>query len=132
MEMRASLLLCLCLVLPAARGADPFIRGEVVQDLDRDLSDVLGILGYLFLGQGEPACLEAADVDDSGEVDLSDAVNLLNYLFLGGSPPPPPFPACGPDPTPDALGCKRFVLCGGGDTGPLFPTGRFPVGQEPS
>jgi hypothetical protein len=115
-----------------ATAAESFIRGEVNQDFERDLSDPLGIIGYLFLGAGRPAGLEAADADDSGLVDLTDAVNLISYLFLGGSQPEPPFPGCGQDPTPDALGCERFVPCGGVGPGELFPTGRFKAGREPS
>jgi hypothetical protein len=38
------------------RGANPFVRGEVNQDPERDLSDVLGIIGYLFLGESKPDC----------------------------------------------------------------------------
>src|SRR5262245_20978485 len=33
----ACLALCLCLLASPAAGADPFIRGEVTQDADRDL-----------------------------------------------------------------------------------------------
>jgi hypothetical protein len=71
-----------------------------------DISDAVGILNYLFLGAGTPRCLEAADIDDSGEVDISDAVNHLGYQFLGGAPPADPGPFnCGADPVPPFLGC---------------------------
>jgi hypothetical protein len=52
------------------------------------------------------------DTNDDGSLDLSDAVNLLGYLFLAGEKPPPPFESCGPDATPDDLGCVEFTPCG--------------------
>ncbi len=89
-----------------------FERGDSNRDAKLDLSDPIFTLGYLFLGSGEPGCLDAADADDSGKVDLSDAVFTVGYLFLGGSPLPAPIPgSCGLDPTDDALGCLAFPPC---------------------
>ncbi len=84
-----------------------FVRGEVNFDSQRgpDISDVISIIGYLFLGSKEPRCLEAADVNDDARVDISDGVALLSYLFLGGDAPKEPFPLAGPDPSPVSLGC---------------------------
>src|SRR5437879_1784165 len=64
-----------------------FIRGDATGDLSLNIADPIAILGYLFLGERAPACLDAADVDDSGHLDLSDAIALLGYLFLGTAPP---------------------------------------------
>jgi uncharacterized protein YjiK len=83
----------------------PFARGEVQGRNGIDLSDAVSILGYLFLGGRTPACLDAADVDDSGSLEISDAVRLLNFLFLGGAPPAQPWPERDYDPTPDGLTC---------------------------
>jgi hypothetical protein len=66
------------------------------------------ILSYLFLGEDDPPCLDAADADDGGTVDITDALYILGYLFLGTAPPPPPATDPGPDPTPDFLGCLGF------------------------
>jgi len=58
----------------------------------------------LFLGAAEPACLDAADADDSGVLDLTDAIYSLGWQFTGGAVPPPPGPsACGPDPSADTF-----------------------------
>ena len=46
-----------------------------------------------------------------GTVDISDAIMVLLHLFGGGGPLPAPFPACGEDPTPDALGCNESPSC---------------------
>jgi hypothetical protein len=89
------------------RDASPrFIRGDANGDGVLDISDPLRILGYLFLGDPEPPCLDAADSSDEGELSISSALRVLFFLFQGGASPPAPFPACGADPTPDALGCQ--------------------------
>jgi hypothetical protein len=84
-----------------------FLRGDSNGDLTVDISDAVHILTALFLGGGAPACADAADADDSGELDITDAVSLLEFLFLAGKAPPAPGPEgpAGPDPTPDDLGC---------------------------
>jgi hypothetical protein len=80
-----------------------FLRGDIDANGRVDLSDAIGILGYLFLGGTVPRCMDAVDVDDSGGVNLADAISLLSYLFLGGAPPTVPFPSLGLDPTDDQL-----------------------------
>ena len=90
-----------------------FRRGEATADGSLDLSDPISILSYLFLGSAAPSCLKSADVDDNGSVEITDAVSLLYFLFLGGDRPPPPFDACGADPTADALTCGSFAPCKG-------------------
>lgn len=60
-----------------------------------DLSDLMYLVNYIFLGGSAPACPAAANVngDIECETDLSDLIYLVNYLFLGG-----PGPAvCNPD-----------------------------------
>ena len=57
--------------------------------------------------------MDSADADDSGNVNgLVDGLYVLNFQFVPGSPaPPPPYPFCGSDPTPDAVGCDDFAGC---------------------
>lgn len=89
-----------------------FRRGDANADRAEDLPDAVAILFWLFQGGGgEPPCIDAADVDDGGDVDLTDAVYLLSHLFRGSPPPPPPWGGCGPDPTPDALSCELELSC---------------------
>ncbi len=82
-----------------------FVRGNMNGDDRADLSDAVGILGYLFLGSAPPVCFDAADVDDDGDIAITDAIYLLSHLFLGGAPPPQPYPDSGDDPTSDSLTC---------------------------
>jgi PKD repeat protein len=80
-----------------------FIRGDVDGNGSVDITDAVKVLNYLFLGIGEPACLDAADVTDRGRVDISASISLLTYLFLGGTQPAVPFPNKGLDPSLDDM-----------------------------
>ena len=82
-----------------------FIRGDTNGDTSVNLSDAVGILVYLFLGEETPPCLDSADADDDSNVNLTDATYILNYLFLGGPSLPEPYPLLGVDPTEDNLSC---------------------------
>lgn len=94
---------------PVAPG---FRRGDTDGSGEIDITDAVGVLGYLFLGSREPACFDAADADDSGALDLSDAVRVLGFLFLGGvAIPPPGTQTCGLDPTQDTLECEDNGAC---------------------
>jgi hypothetical protein len=91
-----------------------FRRGDSNADGNLDLSDAVRVLGYLFLGEATPTCLDACDSNDDGNLDLSDPVYALGFLFLGGAAPPDPGPVdCGPDPTDDdELGCEAYACDG--------------------
>ncbi len=95
-----------------------FKRGDVNAKGDVDLADAICILVYLFGGPGSrceeaiPRCHDAADANDDGSNDLGDALYILTWLFSDGPPPPDPGPFnCGPDPTPDDLGCMSYPPC---------------------
>jgi len=96
-------------------GDERFVRGDVDQGGEVDISDGVAVFDYLFLGGDEPPCLDAVDSNDDGQIDLADGIYILNFLFLGGPIPPLPSPGgpCGgPDPTADALGCAAGVPAG--------------------
>ncbi|MCB2229636.1 hypothetical protein KQH82_02895 [bacterium] len=61
-----------------------------------DLSDLIYLVNYLFLGGPAPECMASANVNgDTGcSVDLSDLIYLVNYLFLGGPSPAACLPQC--------------------------------------
>ncbi|HLU48060.1 MAG TPA: thrombospondin type 3 repeat-containing protein, partial [Planctomycetota bacterium] len=109
----ASLLLALLVPCLAPRTLHAgFIRGDVDGSGGLEVSDAIRIFGHLFLGAPSVlSCADAADVSDRGQVDLSSGIYLLGYLFLGGPPPAAPFPECGEDLTPDALGCDEPKGC---------------------
>jgi hypothetical protein len=88
-------------------GSRNFIRGDADGNGAAEITDAVNILGYLFQGTGDPACLDASDADDSGEIDLTDAVRVLGSLFLGEGPLPSPV-NCGSDPTTgDRYDCRQ-------------------------
>ncbi|KKQ57098.1 MAG: hypothetical protein US74_C0008G0025 [Parcubacteria group bacterium GW2011_GWA2_38_13] len=82
-----------------------FRRGDANQDGDVNITDPIAILGWLFLGDTQGICKDAADSDDDGNINISDPIAILNFLFLGGEAPKEPFNQPGLDPTPDFLGC---------------------------
>ena len=93
---------------PGGATAEPgtqFIRGDFNGDTNVNLSDAVGILLYLFMGEAAPDCMDAGDADDNASVNLTDSTFILNYLFLGGPPLPAPFPLPGMDLTEDNLSC---------------------------
>jgi hypothetical protein len=104
-----------------------FIRGDANSDGSVDVSDeiFIGRLVELYLanefdcrstalivvdaGDSLPRCLDAADINDDGYVNALDIVALRNAFFCKGFiPSPTQDVGCGPDPTPDALGCAEY------------------------
>jgi len=101
------------IVVLSAVPADPpqFMRGDVDGDLRYVLRDAIRLLDYEFADGPPPPCLDAADFDDDGRITIGDAIGLLLYLFADGPAPPVPSNTCGPDPTPDDLGCELATPC---------------------
>jgi len=87
------------------------IRGDASGDGSLDLVDGIQVLDYLF--NATPSdCLDALDANDTGTINITDAVTVLCTIFCAGTPSPaPPYPACGFDPTGDALDCVVFPGC---------------------
>ena len=86
-------------------GVTTFIRGDANGDLELHISDPIFTLGYLYLGEGDLKCGDAADATDDGSIDIADPILTLTYLFQGGARIPEPFASAGFDPTGDALTC---------------------------
>jgi hypothetical protein len=98
-------------------GGPRFHRGDPNSSGAIDISDVIAIFGFLFLGNETLSCKESADANNDGEIDISDGAYLLSWLFTGGPEPPAPGPTgpCGPDPDPPGspadLGCEAYAHC---------------------
>lgn len=97
--------LVLAIGILSAAPAHAFVRGDFDGAGSVDIADAVSMLNLLFQPPAPlPQCADAADVNDDGALDISDPIYLLGALFVPGSlPPPPPYPADGVDPTPDAL-----------------------------
>lgn len=91
--------------------APEFDRCDVNQDGAFNIADLIALLGVLF--SMEPTTCEAAlDCNDDNSSNIADAIAGLDNLFSMGTPPPPPFGACGVDPTPGGtLTCMSFAAC---------------------
>ncbi|MBI4583519.1 MAG: hypothetical protein HY717_05815 [Planctomycetes bacterium] len=82
-----------------------FSRGDVNNDQAFDLSDPIGLLGFLYLGGPAPYCQDAADADDNGRLEMADSIAMLQSLFLGQGTLAAPYGERGFDSTPDELFC---------------------------
>ncbi|MEM7166495.1 MAG: hypothetical protein AAF581_13600 [Planctomycetota bacterium] len=85
-----------------------FRRGDCNYDAVVNIADPIRLLNFLFpTGTLDRLnCDDACDMNDDGSLNIADAVAGLNALFgVPSVPLPAPSPACGPDPTVDALSC---------------------------
>jgi len=92
----SSLVLADCQDLPCP--APPCCNGDTNGDASIDISDAVGLLGYLFSpGAPPPATIvcsscpappcENGDVNGDGSINIADPVGLLSYLFSQGPEP---------------------------------------------
>ena len=94
-----------------AREAQVFRRGDVNGDSSVDISDPVMLISHL-RNIEDISCLDAADVNDNGNVNIVDLVHLLLTIMDGAPKIPAPGPMdCGPDPTKDALDCVSYDGC---------------------
>jgi len=63
------------------------LPGDITGDGGVDISDVVRLLTFLFVGGVEvDLTCSAPDFNGDGSVDVSDPVAMLSWLFLGGIP----------------------------------------------
>lgn len=99
-----------------AHGQDQaFKRGDADGNGERQITDAILVLNFLFIGGRAPVCSPVADTNADGDVNISDPVSLLGHLFLGNLTPPPlsagEITLCrGLDPAAVARGVKEFEL----------------------
>jgi hypothetical protein len=70
---------------------EPYLCGDVNDDREVDLADIVYFINYLFQGGSPPECLtlytSCADPTGDDEVGLTDVVYLINYVLKSGPPP---------------------------------------------
>ncbi|MEM7231862.1 MAG: hypothetical protein AAF517_06800, partial [Planctomycetota bacterium] len=93
-------------------GGAVFVRGDTTTDGVVSITDAISTFGFLFRGNPtELFCEDSADADDNGSIEITDGILTLNFLFQGGAEIAAPYPACGVDPSEDALGCASNDSC---------------------
>jgi len=97
------LLATLCSASTLFAQAD-FIRGDVDGNQVVNGQDANLLQQHIFISV-PIQCMDAADVDDNGALNILDLNTLQSFINTGNPPMRPPYPACGQDPTGDALNC---------------------------
>lgn len=67
------------------------ICGDANFDDNVDVSDVIYIINYIFMGGDVPANYYSGDTNSDGEVTFLDIIQLVNYIFRGGPGPCVPY-----------------------------------------
>ena len=49
-----------------------------------DISDLIYLVNYLFMGGPEPVVDCSANVDGEGSIEVSDLIYMVNYMFQNG------------------------------------------------
>lgn len=67
------------------------IRGNIVVDSNDqiDITDLVYLIAWMFMGGVPLDCMEEGDVDGSGGFNISDLVVLVEYMFENGVEPAP-------------------------------------------
>ena len=88
------------------------LRGDGNSDgVLQAMPDAIASIEHLFpVGPAVP-CEEQLDANDDGQVNIADPIYIRSWGFILGPEPPPPFPACGSDPTPDLIDCISPPAC---------------------
>lgn len=60
------------------------LMGDVNQDGQITIADVVRLINYLFKSGPPPGYLHAGDVNADGGISVSDIIYFINYLFRGG------------------------------------------------
>jgi hypothetical protein len=101
--------LCAGAVIPVPPGSD--IQAAIDAATDGDT---------ILAGQGEhvidlPLSFKGKAItvqaEGDGTINLGDPIAIMRSLFCPAYSIPPPYPACGPDPTDDELGCEAHDPC---------------------
>jgi photosystem II stability/assembly factor-like uncharacterized protein len=63
------------------------LRGDLTNDGNIDLGDVVYLVSYLYRSGPEPEVMGSGDCNCDGSIDVGDVVYLVNYLFRSGPMP---------------------------------------------
>ncbi|MCP4705025.1 MAG: hypothetical protein GY865_10475 [candidate division Zixibacteria bacterium] len=61
--------------------------GDVDDNNDINILDIVAVINYKYKGGAAPIPIESGDVDNNGDVNILDIVVLINFKYKGGSAP---------------------------------------------
>ena len=61
--------------------------GDLNEDFDVNLSDILSLVEYVYLGGNPPNPLSLGDINMDGQVNLTDILDMISYIYGDGQEP---------------------------------------------
>ena len=65
----------------------PFLSMDFDDNGRVNITDVQGMIDWLYLGGTPAACPAAMDFDGNGQVNVTDLMGLMEWMYLGGESP---------------------------------------------
>lgn len=72
---------------PATEGLVAFVSMDFDGNGRVNITDVQGMIDWLYLGGTPASCPPAMDYDANGQVNVTDLLGLMEWLYLGGQSP---------------------------------------------
>ena len=72
---------------PATEGRVAFVSMDFDGNGRVNITDVQGMIDWLYLGGTPASCPPAMDYDANGQVNVTDLLGLMEWLYLGGQSP---------------------------------------------
>ncbi|HER00262.1 MAG TPA: hypothetical protein ENO22_13060 [candidate division Zixibacteria bacterium] len=64
-----------------------YLCGDVTGEGTTNITDVLTVINYVYVGTEIPGFLESADVNCDNKISISDVIYISNFIFLDGPAP---------------------------------------------
>ena len=72
---------------PVTEGWVAFVSMDFDGNGRVNITDVQGMIDWLYLGGTPASCPPAMDYDANGQVNVTDLLGLMEWLYLGGQSP---------------------------------------------
>lgn len=71
----------------ASEAPAPFVSMDFDANGRVSITDVQGMIGWLYLGETPAVCPAAMDFDGNGQVNVTDLMGMMEWMYLGGGGP---------------------------------------------